>query len=220
MIHLFLPVMRPKVAQKVIENLNNQTRKIDLLTIVDNGGNFDLSRIAHIDFDIDFHRPQQNIGTNAVWNMMWDSKADYIGIIGDDCEVEEVAVQGLIDVLDSNSNVNATTATVFRDKPIQFKTRTIGQWRFGKVAARGRCGLVIFKASAFPKMERIPSDLFIFFGDNWIGAQLVKIGPPLQEVNVGLSHYRRVDLKRKLNYPDVLRREHKIWSKLRMEGKI
>lgn len=220
MLEIFMPVMRLKSALKVVDDLVKQTKKIDSLVIVDNCCEFykiDDKFFQDAPFKVKVIKPGRNIGTNAVWNMMWKSNYKHVGIVGDDYEIEKYAIQGLFESL-GKDNIGCTTATIFKDRPIKFKKqREIPNWTYGKVRGAGHLGLSLFEKNVLMQIPMIPDNLFIFFGDNWIGHHLLTIGKKVVEVNVGVRHDYKTDLKELLDYKTILKKEKTIWRQWKKE---
>lgn len=207
-IELFMPVMRPKSALEVMKNLDRQTKLIDRLTVVDNSGNFELK--YKFGFHVEIKKPKRNIGTNAVWNYMFDSKADLVGMIGDDYDLESRLIEILNKSIDLLPQAGAVTATIFKDKEIEVHDHN--DISSGPVVGKGHFGVALFRKCTLDCIPKIPRKLFIFYGDNWLGYWLLKLGYPLYEVSAAVSHYHKTDLKNKLNYKAVGKREGKIWE--------
>lgn len=213
-IELFMPVMRVDKALQVIANLMRQTKQIDSLIIVDNCDQFygyDYI-FEQAKFKVLIHHPGKNIGTNAVWNKMWQSEADYVGVLCDDIYIEDVVIQGLYESFDMNKRIGATSATVFKDSKIRWRYgRQLPNWSYRETRGVGHFGVALIDRTVLQQIPRIPEQLFVFFGDNWLGYHLKNVGRPLHEVNVGIRHNHSTDLKEKLDYPSMLKKERKFW---------
>jgi len=207
-IELFMPVMRPESALQVIQNLDNQTKLIDKLIVIDNGGDFKLKH--NFSFEVEIKRPKQNIGTNASWNYMFDSKADLIGMIADDYVLESRLIEILVKSVDLFPEAGAVTATIFKDKEIQAHDHN--DITGGKVIGKGHFGVALFRRCILECLPKIPKQLFIFYGDNWFGYWLLQLGYPVFEVSAAVSHYYKIDLKNQLNYKSVSKKESRIWE--------
>jgi len=210
-IEFFMPVMRPDSARKVMDALQKQTQLITKLIIVDNSGEFSIAAPNPYSFKVLIIRPLQNIGVNAVWNYMFDSEADFVGLIGDDFELESNVIEILSKTLTVIPNAGAVTATIFRNKPIEPQS-PFAILKYGEVVGRAHFGVSLFKKCTLNCLPKIPKELFMFYGDHWFGYWLKKIGYPLLEVNVGVSHYDKTDLKEKCNYKKVSKVEKNIWN--------
>lgn len=207
-IEFLMPVMRPQMALLILEDLINQTLKPDKLTIVDNGGDFKLHK--KYPFEIELIKPGYNIGTNQAWNKIFDIKADYIGLVPDDCRLDKNLIKILKDGLLLYNDIGASTATIFKnDIGLQARTDHI----YGiQVSGKGHFGAILFKKCILDQLPLIPKEFKIFFGDNWLGWWITQIGYKIYEMSVGITHKHKTDLKVKLNYPEVIEQERIIWK--------
>jgi len=207
-IEFFMPVMRPNSARKVLNQLSRQTVLIDKISIINNSGIFTIDK--EYPFKVDIFNFKNNTGVNFTWNLLFNSEADFIGLIGDDYIIENSLVEILSRALVEIPQAGAVTATIFRNKKII--PRIGNKIKFGEVVGRNHFGASLFKKCTLDCLPKIPEELFIFYGDHWFSYWLKKIGFPLLEVNVGVSHYDKTDLKEKCNYKRVLRTERNIWN--------
>lgn len=216
-IELIMPVMRNKLAHIVIKQLHDQIKNISKLTIIDNGGSFNPPEVNP--FEIELIKPSKNIGTNAAWNYMWETDCDYVGVIGDDYVFGPYLIQCLMNSFATNE-VGGTTATIYKKRSVPpDNLALVNNPKIRKVAGKGHCGACIFKADVLKSLPKIPKELFIFFGDNWIGHWLEIKGYGLYETSTGIGHKYRDDLKKKLDYKKIISRERRIWSNWK-KGKI
>lgn len=214
-IELIMPTMRPVSAMKVVQDLVDQSRHIDKLTIVDNDGNLKIKQQRY-PFRIKVIRPKENIGVNAVWNLMWKSEYGIVGVIGDDFGMEHRLIELLSRSIYDLPGAGAITATIFKDKEIDYSKRT--HMTSGVVTGRGHLGVTLFKKAILERIPKIPKELFVFYGDNWIGYWLNKIGKPIYEVSAGISHYTSTDLKIRRGESKA-RKDKDVWIKWKT-GKI
>lgn len=217
-IELIMPAMRVESARKVIDELNSQTKLIDKLTIVNNIGSAEEIANKKYNFEVNEIRPGRNIGTNAVWNMMWDSKADYIGMIGDDFGLDDMLIEILFLAFDQLSGIGAVTATIFKDRPMILQKENRREVKGSVVVGRGHFGCALFQNEILQKIPKIPKELFIFYGDNWLGHWLLKLNKPLKEINAGVSHEHKTDLKKLLGYSVIALDDKRAWNKLIEKG--
>lgn len=208
MIELVMPVMRLDSALEVLKSLNKQTMLIDKLTLIDNNGSFELNDTFL--FPIEIIKPKENIGTNASWNYMFESKADLVGMIGDDYFLEDHLIEILYKSIGLFPEAGAVTATIFKDKPVV--KRNPNNITGNPIIGKGHFGVALIHKCLLDCIPLIPKDLFIFYGDNWLGYWLLQLGYTVFEVSAGISHYYQIDLKDKLNYKAVSRREKTIWE--------
>ena len=123
MIELIMPAMRRDKALLVLEDLNKQSVAIDRLVIIDNANCLNFISFKGYGFEVKRVRHGVNIGTNAAWNYMWDTEADFVGVVGDDYRIDPDCIEGLMNKLQAG-NVHAVTATIFKDRPVNFKDKS------------------------------------------------------------------------------------------------
>lgn len=211
-----MPVMRPKSAKLVLQNLVCQSMLIDKIIIVDNSNELNIT--DKYPFDIELIKIGRNIGVNAVWNLMFNTTDyDYIGLIGDDYTLDNNTIKILKISLDTFKNAAGTTATIFnkRKKPVSDLSKINGKVTSGK----GHLGAALFKKCVLDCLPAIPEEFFIFFGDDWLDWWIKKIGYHIYEVSVGIEHRHKTDLKEKLNYPGIIKKERAYW-KMWLRGQI
>lgn len=213
-IGLVMPSMRPDHAVKVIEDLDSQLIKPDYLLLVDNGHN--LNFLPKFSFNLEIIRPEENIGTNAVWNMLLDSKYfpfDYVGMVGDDYRLSDNCIEELVKTLDLRlddkpTGMAGTSIVKGRNKPEVAKIishRVIGK-------AKGHMGLVLMKREFADILPCIPKEFFIFFGDDWWSFWVNYLGYNFVKASVPITHYHKTDLKEKLGYRKVIEKERILWK--------
>lgn len=207
-IEFIMPVMRPKLALLLLDDLAIQTQLINKITIVDNGGNFKLQR--KYPFEVELISYMKNIGVNAVWNKMFDIEADYIGLIGDDYRLDKNLIKILINSFKLHKDMAASTATIF--KKDNFLSADPYNISGRHVSGKGHMGAIIFRKCILDQLPLIPKEFFIFFGDNWLGWWIDTIGYKIYEVSVGISEVYKTDLKDKLDYPTVIENERDYWK--------
>jgi hypothetical protein len=224
-IGLVLPVMRPSYADAVIADLVEQTTPPDYVILVDNGGTWPTcdkgflvdSKTAK--FHMRCYRPWQgNIGTNAVWNLMWQDKFDgfdYVGVIGDDYRMNQYCLENMKKLIDTN----ITPAATCRIEKGAYKPIANGPLRWEPVQGKGNLGFALFRRDFLLTLPPIPKNFFIFFGDNWIGWHIEKKHQHLMRINTPISHEHKTDLGEKLNYREVIESERIIWKKF-VRGEI
>lgn len=209
---MVLPVMRKQSALKVLDLLNDQTIKLDKLVIVDQEnqlGDTDFSFYPDIKV---IAPPRGNIGTNQAWNKMWTSfnkSFDYVGLIGDDYTFGPDLIEGLINGFLLDAEAGGTTATIFKNRPINFKDKALD---IRQVPGKGHMGASLFTREVIHEIPRIPKKFFIFYGDNWIGYWIKRLGKTFVEVKVGIRHDSSDDLSNLLDYKTILRSESKTWN--------
>lgn len=224
MIELFMPVMRPLSALHTLGDLTHQNIKaITRINLIDNCGRLS-SHIYSLYFQKFFELRiisfGINIGTNAAWNLAWESNSEYVGFIGDDYRISNDMVKRMLDAFELYPNAGAITASILDDQSkggfVPVNTEKLSG---KKITGKGNMGFVIFKKEIFGMIPKIPEEFFVFFGDNWIGYWLAKIGRPLILINAYISHYHKTDLKDSIGYKDLILKEKSIWKDWK-EGKI
>lgn len=227
MIGLMLPVMRPKSAEAVLDDLCNQTMLPDKIFLVDNGncwggkvgrGLFNLSTHWKNKLELNCFFPGTNIGTNQVWNMMWSdyfSDCKYVGVIGDDYRINRNCIEFMKRIIDEDISPAATCAIV----PGNHMPMVNGEFNSVPVPGKGHMGFTLFKREFLLTLPQIPKEFFIFFGDNWIGYHVERKGERLVQVNSPISHLHKYDLSDKLDYKKVIEEERIIWKQY-LRGEI
>lgn len=213
-----MPCMRPMEALCVLEDLNNQTLKPNYVLLVDNGGDF--MPVKEYDFDFEIHRPGENIGTNAVWNMCLKLDADYVGIVADDLRLSDCLIDKSIKVLNEKHGkknrvtAGCVTANVVKALPLpEYDPDNLEV--INCATGKGKAGTVLMKKEIAQKIPPIPCDLFkIFFGDNWLSFHLKKkIGVAWLLLRDCYIYHKpgQNQVSRKLRYKFVLERERRLW---------
>lgn len=211
-IGMVLPVMRRNLALKVLSFLNDQTLKLDQLILIDQENQMGDLDFSYYNYEI--YRivpPGGNIGTNQAWNKMWSFKDyDFVGMIGDDYTFGPNLIEVLVNSFSLDEQIGGTTATIFKNRIIRQTDPKDLQSRV--VSGKSHMGAALFKNELIQLMPEIPKEFFIFYGDNWLGYWINWFNNKFCEVNVGIRHDSRDDLKVKLNYKKQLRSESRIWN--------
>lgn len=217
-VELFMPVMRPDSCLKVLRDLNKQTLIPKRVTLVNNCCETIL--YEEYRFELEIINPGRNIGTNAVWNLMWKSKCEYVGMVGDDLGLEPNNIELLVLAHSNPANIRigASTCMIFTDKPIDISSERRENQYAGAVVGKGHFGLALFKIKILKKLPPIPSELFLFFGDNWLWFWLNENDLVLYEISSGVSHQHKTDLKDKVGYKKLLKRERAVWEEWKRFG--
>jgi hypothetical protein len=207
---IFMPVMRPDMAMRTLDDLNKQALLPEAVCVVDNGNNFNpYGYIGPI--SLMYHNPGENIGTNKVWNMMWSHSFQnfkYVGVLGDDYRLHRNCLRFMLHLIRAGKS-KAVTCTIAQGKKAPPMTANF-DWR--PVPGKGHMGFSLFERDFLLEMPTIPEEFKIFFGDNWIGWWLEAMGERLYEINCPIAHERREDLKEKLDYPAVIKQERGYWK--------
>ena len=224
MIELFMPVMRPISALCTLEDLACQSiRAVYKINLIDNCGGLNLQAhpLYFKFFELEIISSGKNIGTNAAWNLAWESNSEYVGFIGDDYRVSSDMVERMLVAFKLYPTAGAITASILDDQTKGgFVPVNIEELSGKKITGKGNMGFVIFKTNILKRfVPKIPKEFFVFYGDNWIGYWLSKAGKPLMLINAYISHYHKTDLKELVGYKDLLHREKRAWADWK-EGRI
>lgn len=219
-IALVIPVMRNEQARVVLRDLKHQTVLPDVVFLVDNGGTWHLNDVAesnmislnwHNKYNLKCYRPEENIGTNAAWNLLWLNYFDgfdYVGLIGDDYRVNSQCIETMKRTIDSG----ASPAVTCKIQNGGHYPTSAGNYAPVPVRGKGHMGFALFDRKFLLTLPPIPKEFFIFFGDNWIGYHIEMMDKQLLEVNSPISHKIRYDLSERLNYKKVIEKERIIWK--------
>ena len=206
MIEFFMPVMRDESARTILKQLDGQG--INSFHVIDNSGTFEYPCDLHYK-ELVLTSPRKNIGTNAAWNYAFDSKADYIGLVGDDYEVPPNLISLFLEAFEKYPTAGAITATITNTLPLnEFNPGSISGKR---ITGKGNMGVVLFRGEILRQIPKIPPEFFIFCGDNWIGYWLSRMAAPLILVNVFVGHVHKTDLKDKIGYKGIIVKEKSIY---------
>lgn len=216
-IGLILPVMRISYKQ-VLADLVRQTIRPDVVRIVDNNNICQGEKLQSYPFRVEYFNYGRNIGTNAAWNYMQDLQCMFTGVVGDDYRISRQCLESLVYYLELGAT--AVTSMIKKDTAYYELPYRIEDARPGVVRAKGHCGLLLMNHVFVELMPLIPKQFFIFFGDNWIGYWLEKVGQVLYEVPVPIFHQYKTDLAEKLDYRAVLAKERKLWHAFLEKGEI
>ena len=204
-----MPVMRPESALIVLDHLNRQTVLIDKIVVVDNGRNFKVDVDAY-QFEVELIRPKRNMGTNWAWNKIFNFDSDIVGLVGDDYELHPTVIEILSKSIKKFPNAACVSSTIFRNKPMRIIP--VGEIAGRKVPGKGHIGIVLFRKCFLDCIPKIPAKLRVFFGDNWFGYWVDKLGLDILEVSSSIYHAHRYDLSEKLDYEFIIKKERKIWN--------
>ena len=220
-IAFIIPSMRPIMVKRVLHDLNNQTLIPDRVVLVDNSTRF--VRSDQYDYELDIIRPDQNIGTNPVWNLALRFEEDYCGILGDDYRLEPQMVEKLLFGLFLKYSGRAAGATVpeivqqRKRAPLKNDSVPIKDVRGSSLSTgKGQCSAVLMRKEVAHKVPLIPDQFNIFFGDNWIGYHIIeklKLGF-IRVVPCYIYHVPGPNnVSASLNYKGVLKHERMLWKK-------
>lgn len=215
MISLILPMMRKEQGIQVLKDLNEQSYKPDGVLVVNNGCLDISSEDLGLDYELKIFEPGKNIGTNAAWNLMWHplfSKADYIGMIGDDYRLNPYNITRMHYVLEGGE-VGVTCAILQSQYPPR---REVDGMRIPMAPCRGKghMGFALFSRKwLLENVPPIPEVFKIFFGDNWIGWHIDKAGKSFMCLtDTIITHYHHEDLSEGLEYKEVIEEERVHWK--------
>lgn len=172
MISAFVPCTRPDEMLGVLDDLLSQATPIDKIVIVDNNPNSRLKNCAGFEKyrescpHVTIIEAAENIGTNAVWNMGLCSECDFVLFVPDDMRFDSHFTKKALHVF-KDQNVGIVSARIIPwELPLPQNAEENYECR--RVAGHGRAGVFIVRGTVARKIPAIPSELFIFFGDDWI----------------------------------------------------
>lgn len=219
MIALIMPFMRKEQGMRVLQDLNRQVLKPDLVHVVMQGAQNRPSFFK--DFEPKFKMwvsiNRVNQGTNAVWNGMWDKPHQdkkYIGVIGDDYRLNPYCLARMVHVLDtSQPSIYAATCHILQKRempPVPDGMRIM----LSPCPSKGHMGFCLFNRDFLVQhVPPIPAPFKIFFGDDWIGWHLDKAGTSMyQLVDTHITHFHHEDLGGVLKYKEVIKKERATWK--------
>jgi len=171
-IKMVIPTMRPESIIHTLDDIREQSIVPDKVVIVDN-----TKDEIHIPFynelAIYIHREKGNSGVNKAWNMILGEKQnyDYIGFCGDH-RLGPFLFEKCIRAL-QNENVGIVCPQMVDEFPPTY----IGNYNFSGIrSGKGNCSFVLMRKEVAEKIPKIPDELKIFFGDNWISYWITKQG--------------------------------------------
>lgn len=201
-IGLVLPFIRPNRAKLVIKNLYNQTLRPKKIIAVDNGSNIDSVDIQWLSKGFHLICPGQNIGCNAVWNMMWDLKTDYVGAVSDDLSFDPFVIEALTTALDmqfTKRKIGIATASVYRtinDFGYSVPRTNLKNIEGNRVKkSKGSCGLFLMRRCTIECIPPIPDVFFNYYGDNYFGYWMNILDLDFIVINAFVVHHHSLDIE-------------------------
>lgn len=216
-----IPSIRPITVNRVLHDLDNQTLRPTRVLLVDNSTRFD-SSVDCYRYHLEVVRPKENLGTNPVWNLALRFEEDYCGILGDDYRLEPTMVEKLLFGLHLKYH-NSIEAGMTVPEIVQQKRRKPPENTYcdlGNVrginlgTGKGKCSAVLMKREIAHSIPFIPDHFKIFFGDNWIGYHICKMGlGVIQLVPCYIYHTPGAsNVSASLNYAGTLKKERIHWN--------
>ena len=168
-IHIVIPTVRTKQIFELLEDICIQTVIPDKITIVDNSKEkIDRKLLSKFPLNIEILDFGKNLGPNAVWNLILSEEQDYdyVGFGADDYRLNPYLFEKLVAVLERNKKVGVVCPIIIEKAPLPKEEREELSWI--SVHGKGNSSIVLIPKDIAIKIPKIPEELFVFFGDNWI----------------------------------------------------
>lgn len=224
---IVIPSMRSMKTIAVIHDIAEQTRVPDKVVVVDNSGTFYRSRVPEGSFAFELLDFGENIGTNAVWNMMYDFDTDYVGMTGDDLRLDPNMFDKMIRVLGSKYHYKGRLAQAGAVCPTIVNRLPLPKSLLGELTAhpiksgKGNAGVVLMKRDVLKEIPKIPKEFKLFYGDDWLSYWIRMMGLWWVIIDDCYAYHKsgHSDLSKKLSYREVLKQERVHWRKFNKEAR-
>jgi len=170
MISILIPSIRPKELRLLLHDIENNTVQPDHVFVIDNSE----EKIPFRDYSFNLHvyRFNVNVGPVWTWNLAFKFPCifptEYICIMNDRIRVEKYMLEKFSRVLDNNKEVKVVCPTINLTKP--FSETNGNDLVFDSIKwTKGNCAVFMFRKQYAIDTPSIPSELFIYFNDNWLG---------------------------------------------------
>ena len=175
-IEAWCPCTRPKEMYDALYDIGQQSHPVDHIVVFDNGdlGNKltdhyemkELDTLFGPDTRLGILDYEENIGTNAVWNLGLRSPADFIMFFPDDMRFDHHFVAKCIHTF-NDPNVAVVSAKIIPWEEELPKDKEFA-YRCGRTCGHGKAGVFMIRGSVANKLPLIPKEFRIFYGDDWI----------------------------------------------------
>lgn len=162
-IKMVIPTMRADCIVHTLDDMRQQSIVPDKIVVWDNteegSGAIPFYPNVHV------YRERKNVGTNKAWNLVLGEKQDYdyVGFCGDH-RLGDHLIEKCIAVLQDERVGIVCPQMVDEFPPIDQNDTRWEAVRWGK----GNCPFVLMRKEVAERIPKIPKELKIFFGDNWI----------------------------------------------------
>lgn len=214
---ILIPSMRPSKVVFVVEDLLAQSRRPDRIIVVDNSDNINPNRNPFSSKFVTVLKFGENIGTNAVWNMMWDQDTEFVGFMSDDLRLDLNLCDKLIKVLkiDHHFKIAATCPSIKHIFPLPYSHPK--DLSFSITRAKGNAAAAILRLELLRNIPRIPNCYRVFFGDNWMGYWFSERGYKWVILRNCYIHHEawvnvQTGLAKRLEYKKLIKEERGHWK--------
>lgn len=213
-IKMVIPTMRPECILNTLDDMRKQSFAPDRIIVWDNMDE-DAPPLPFYP-NMHLYRDKENVGVNKVWNLILGEPQDYdyVGFSADH-RLSDFLIEKCVKLLQKRYvGVVSPTMVLQIFPPVKR-----GDLSHSGVRGKGNAGFILMRKEVAERIPKIPEELKIFFGDNWISYWVRKYG--LEWVRLGNAYIKResIGVSALKSHKGILRAERHHWNRLMEELK-
>lgn len=160
-----------------------------------------------------------NVGLN--FSIHSKKEAPYYLLLNDDIILTSNVLETCVNIMQSNSDISLLTVATMNDVPINsyLKEYDKGQNKLTNIIPNGRQGW--FMLGRKNQWKPIPSELQLFYGDDFIYRKAREIGKVVMLENPMISHFQSSSVNNNMDkLKPIIEQDEKEWISLLKRGQI